>query len=474
MSATASEPAALLSGPPLRTLFWFSLPTLGSMVLRSLHSSVNAIWISQLIGEEALVASVSANLVLLLLVSTIFGLGMSITILIGQAAGARDLRNVRQVLGTGMVLFGLISGITLAIGYAFSPRIVDWMHTPAVARELAIDYMRVIFLAMPFVNLLVLLMTALRGLGDASTPLKFTALTIVADFVLNPLLIAGFGPIPALGIAGSAWATLFSHLIALLGLLIWLRRRRHLLWIPPREWHSLRPDLRTALLALRKGLPMGLEMIVLSLSAILLLSLVNEHGAATAAAYGVVMQVWTYLMMPSVAIGASVSAIVSQAIGAGLRERIAPAATAGTVLHFGLTGLSVLLLAFADHWLFRLFLPGGEHTLAIARHIDLIGAWSFVLLGISLVLFGAVRGAGVVLPSLGVLVLSMFIARLGFAWAMEPTLGADAIWWSFPVGAAVSALLSTVYYRYGGWRQARSLLPHDRPLNEVDHGSISF
>src|ERR1700712_4365346 len=101
----------LTSGPIPRTLLIFALPVLGSNVLQSLNGSINAVWVGRFLGEEALTATSNANLVLFLLLGTIFGFGMAATILVAQAMGARDLERAKQVVGTSAVLFALISAV---------------------------------------------------------------------------------------------------------------------------------------------------------------------------------------------------------------------------------------------------------------------------------------------------------------------------------------------------------------------------
>jgi Na+-driven multidrug efflux pump len=77
-----------------------------------------------------------------------------------------------------------------------------------------------------------------------------------------------------------------------------------------------------------------------------------------------------------------------------------------------------------------------------------------VLFGVTIVLFGVVRATGAVTAPLLILFVSMLLVRVPFAWALRETLGADAVWWSFPLGAVVSTVLALAYYRFGGWRKA--------------------
>ena len=83
--------------------------------------------------------------------------------------------------------------------------------------------------------------------------------------------------------------------------------------------------------------------------------------------------------------------------------------------------------------------------------------WSFVFFGVSMVLAGVVRATGAVVPPLLILFVALWLVRIPFAYALLPHWGADAVWWSFPLGSLVSLLLTVAYYRYGGWRQTHML-----------------
>ena len=446
---------SLTEGPIGRTLAAFALPVLGANVLQSLNGSVNAIWIGNLLGEAALTATSNANLVLFLLLGTVFGVSMAATILIGQAYGARDLDRAKCVVGTGATFFLAVSTLLAAAGWMLTPHILALLGTPAPALPYATDYLRIIFLAVPVMNAFSFLMAALRGAGDSRTPFYFMGLSVAIDVVLNPLLILGTGPLPALGIAGAATATLASQAISLVALLALLYRRRHPL-LPRRDelgYFRPRPVLLRAIVG--KGVPMGLQMVVISLAALVMMGLVNGYGVRTAAAYGVTAQLWTYIQMPALAIGAAVSSMAAQNVGAGRWDRVGRIAGTGVLFNLLLTGALVATLHLADRPALELFLPGDSGAIAIAEHINRTASWSFVLFGVTIVLFGVVRATGAAMPPLLILIVSLLVVRLPFASLLQERLGADAIWWSFPLGFATSALLAGLYYRFGGWRQAR-------------------
>jgi putative MATE family efflux protein len=447
----------LTSGPITRTLLFFALPTLGSNVLQSLNGSINAIWVGRFLGEDALAATSNANLIMFLMFAGVFGFGMAATILVGQNVGRGNIREARRALGTAVGGFVGLAALVAVIGWFTAPAILRLLATPGDAMEMALAYLRVIFLTMPSAFLMVLLMMGLRGVGDSMTPLWFMGMSVVLDSTLNPVFILGLGPVPEMGIAGSAMATLVSGYASLAAMIAYIYLRDLPIRLRGAEWRFLIPDPALLRVILAKGLPMGMQMLVVSSAALAMIGLVNREGVVVTAAYGITQQLWTYIQMPAMAIGAAVSAMAAQNIGAGRWDRVSQITRSAVIINLLLTGGLVLLLTAVDRAALGLFLQPGSPALPIARHIQLIGSWGFILFGMTLVLFGVARANGAVYGPLIILFVSMFPVRLGLAYALHPQFGIEALWWSFPLGSIASWAMSIYYYRYGRWRETRLL-----------------
>jgi putative MATE family efflux protein len=444
------------------TLLKFALPTLASSILQSLNGTINAIWVGRFLGENALAATSNANMVMFLLTAFVFGFGMASTILIGQAWGRKDVDQARRIFGTAGGSFLLVTIVIAIAGYFLAPAILALLGTPGDAAPLALAYLRVIFLAMPALLLLTLLMMALRGSGDSMTPLWFMIVAVVLDSGLNPVFIRGLGPAPALGIAGSAMATLIANYAALIGLVAYMYIEDLPLRLRGGELRYLWCDLAIARTIVVKGFPMGIQMIVISMSALALVGLVNREGVDTTAAFGVAMQLWTYVQMPAMALGAAVSAMAAQNIGAGLWDRVSRITRVGIVQTLVITGAMIVALTLADRSVLSLFMGEGSPALPIARHIHVVATWNFLLFGVMMVLFGTVRANGAVWIPMIVLAVGLVPVRFGYIFATYHWLGADALWTSFPVTSAINLALAIAFYVHGGWKKARMTID-ERP-----------
>lgn len=467
--ATAADPAAgpvpprqtarggermdLTNGPITRTLILFALPTLASNILQTLSSSVNSIWVGQFLGESALAATANANIIMFLMFASFFGFGMAATVLIGQSIGRGDIDAARRASG-GAIGLALIFSVVIAItGWFASDAILRALETPVEAFALAHDYLRVTFIAVPASMLMVTLMMASRGAGDAVTPLRFMIFSVALDIVLNPVLILGLGPFPRLGIAGSALATASAGTISLAAMLVWFYAKDHVLRLRGRELSYLIPDIEELRFIIGRGLPMGAQMLVISGAGLVIVGLVNREGLVTAAAYGATLQLWNYVQMPALAVGAAVSAMAAQNIGAHRWDRVTSITGSGIAINLVMTGVLIALLLAFDRAALSLFLGSGSEAIEVARHIQLIATWTFLPFGTTIVIIGTLRANGSVVPPLIILALSMFPIRLGIYWLGYPALGGDAIWWSFPLSSLASLAMAWIVYKRGNWRR---------------------
>lgn len=441
----------------------FSLPILFGNVLQSINGSVNAVWVGKFLGEAALAAVGNANVVMFLLFGLLFGFSMASTIMVAQCVGAKNIAEAKRVVGTGAVFFLGLSLIMSLVGLALTQSLVAWLRTPPDALPFALVYMRIIFLALPFMGGLFFLMGVLRGAGDSKTPFVYLFMSVVLDIVLNPLLIFGWGPVPPLSVAGSAIATLIAQALSFLFLVVHLYRTKHFLCIHRDELHLFKVDWSLVRLLVVKGIPMGLQMFVVSSSMIALTSLVNRFGSQETAAFNAAMQLWNYVQMPALAISAAASSMAAQNVGAGKWHRVDRVAITAVCFNLAIGGILILAVYLLGKHALGLFLPAHGAAVDISAHINNIVVWSFVFFGTSMVLFGVVRSTGAVMPPLIMLFIALWLLRVPFAYGMLDRWHADAIWWSFPLASLLSVSMAIAYYRFGGWRSARMGVASARP-----------
>ncbi|MCQ8239677.1 MATE family efflux transporter [Rhizosaccharibacter radicis] len=456
--------------PLARRFLFFVLPMMGSNILQGLSGTINNIFVGRMLGAHALAAAGLFFPVLFLLISLVVGLGSGGAVLIGQAWGAGDRVRVREVAGAAMgmtLLFGL------AIAVLFTPVIGPLLHLFGVPPDVlpaASAYAAVMLGFMPFLFVFILLTFLIRGVGDTVTPLLALAVSVLVSLLLTPFLIRGIRlggvGVPALGVAGAAWAAALSWVGTVAWLVRRLGRQDHALRIDRAFLAALRPDPRLLLLLFRLGFPAALQTGITALAEMALLGMVERHGAPAIAAYGAVNQVLAYVQYPAISIAITASILSAQAIGAGRTDRLAPIRHTAMMFNLAFTGGLVLLGYALSRPLVQLFItspPVVELTVRVLR----IVLFAVVAQGGGLVLAAQMRSSGTVLWPTLISVGSILLVEVPVAWAGHRVEGLEGIWLGFPACFLSILGFQAAYFRLVWLRRPVGTLLPPRPAAPI-------
>lgn len=449
--------AARVPVPPVKPLWRvylvFLVPMVLSNILQGLSGTLNGIYIGQMLGTHALAAVSGMFPIVFFFISLIIGLGAGASVLIGQAWGAREPHKVKQVAGTALTLGALIGLVAAVAGTVFAREAMTALGTPADVLDDAVAYARMMMLFMPLLLVFILLTQLLRGVSDTVSPLLALLLSTTVGLALTPLLIKGWIGLPPLGIRSAALAGLVSTACALVFLVLRLRRLNHVLAPDRALLHALRLDRAILGQVMRIGLPTGLQMVVISLSELVILALVNRHGSQATAAYGAVTQIVNYVQFPALSIAITASILAAQSIGAGRIERLAPILKTGLGLNAVLTGGLVLLGYAVSGWALGLFLTQAP-VMAQAQHLLHLMLWSILVFGFQAIVGGIMRASGDVLVPMAISVFCILGVQLPVAYLLDARMGLQGIWIAFPVAYVAMLVLQSGYY-LGVWRHRK-------------------
>lgn len=439
--------------PLWRTYLAFLAPMVLSNFLQGLSGTLNGIYIGQMLGTQALAAVSGMFPVFFFFISLVIGLGAGASVLIGQAWGAREPGKVKRIAGAALALGALIGVVAAACGSVFAREGLQALGTPADVLDDATAYARLMMLMMPLLLVFILFTQLLRGVSDTVSPLLALLLSTVVGLLLTPALIKGWLGLAPLGIQSAALAGVAAHGVALAFLAWRLRRLGHVMAPDRAFFRAMRLDASILAKVMRIGLPTGVQMVVISVSELVILSLVNRHGSQATAAYGAVTQVVNYVQFPALSIAITASILGAQAIGAGRLEHVGSILRTGLWLNVAITGSLVLLGYTMSHWLLGLFITVPE-VLAQAEHLLHIMLWSMLLFGFQSVVGGTMRASGVVLVPVAISVGCILLVQLPVAHGMSARFGLEGVWMAFPVAYAAMLALQTGYYRLV-WRHQK-------------------
>ncbi|AMQ83663.1 MULTISPECIES: MATE family efflux transporter [Pseudomonas] len=428
-----------------KTYLLFLAPMVLSNFLQSMSGTVNSIYIGQMLGTQALAAVSGMFPIIFFFIALVIGLGAGAGVLIGQAWGARESHMVKAIAGATLLLGVLIGLVAAVLGSVFARQALQGLGTPADVLDDAVAYARVMMWTLPVVLVYVLFTQLLRGVSDTLSPMLALLLSTVVGLALTPAFIRGWIGLPQLGIQSAAIAGLVGTLTSLAWLSWRLIRKGHPL-APDREFFAaLRLDGAILGKVLRIGLPTGVQMIVLSLSELVILALVNQHGSQATAAYGAVTQIVNYVQFPALSIAITASILGAQAIGAGRLERMGSILRTGLWINVCLTGGLILSGYLLSHWLLGLFLTE-DSTRAMAEHLLHIMLWSLLIFGFQAIIGGIMRASGTVLVPVGVAIICVLGVQLPAAYWLDGQFGLQGVWMAFPIAYLGMLVLQTLYY----------------------------
>ncbi len=433
-------------GPLWRVYLAFLVPMVLSNILQGLSGTLNGVFIGQMLGTHALAAVSGMFPIVFFFISLVIGLGAGASVLIGQAWGAREPHKVKAIAGASLALGAAIGLAAAVLGLVFARPAMQALGTPADVLDAAVGYARVMLMTMPLLLVFILFTQLLRGVSDTVSPMLALLLSTALGLLLTPALIQGWLGLPRLDIQSAAYAGLVAYAAAL-GFLVWrLGRRRSVLAFDRELLGALRLDRAILAQVMRIGLPTGLQMVVISMSQLVILSLVNSHGSAATAAYGAVTQVVNYVQFPALSIAITASILAAQSIGAGRIDRLGAILRAGLWFNVAITGGLVLLGYALSHHLLGFFITQPE-VRQQAEHLLHIMLWSLLLFGFQAVVGGIMRASGVVLMPMAISIFCILAVELPAAWLLDARLGLPGIWIAFPVAYLAMLALQSAYYR---------------------------
>lgn len=446
---TLSAHAQLVtSGPIVRTVIKLAIPVVLGQLMQFAMSVINLFWVGRL-GPAAQDAVTTAMVIIWTVYasSSIFVVGT--TALVSRSVGAGDQAGAGHTLRQAL-LFGLMmSGLYAVAGFLLTPWLVHFMGASAETTAHAVPYVRVFFVTNFILAVSETVYAAFRASGNTRTP-TFVGVTVVAiNALLDPILIFGWGPIPALGVEGAAIASAISMGLGTV-FILW-RLAAGKMGYEVRRPFVFRPDWTTIGKIAKIGLPMTVQQIAFVAVYWFLMSIVHRFGDAAGAAMGIGnrMESLSYLTCWGFSIAAST--MVGQNLGAKSPDRARRGAWAAVWLSVAATMISSILFIAIPHYIANLFTPD-ETVRAMAVDYLFILGLSQTTMAIEIVLEGAFSGAGDTLPPMIVLLPGAIIRiPLAYLLAINLGMGITGVWWTLTITTLVKAAVLAVWFSRGKW-----------------------
>jgi putative MATE family efflux protein len=437
--------------------------------LQAAYQLIDAFWVGRLGG--AAVAAVSVSFPPMFLTFAIGGgLSMAGSTLIAQYVGARNQRMVGHVAGQTLLMVGFVSIVLGAIGYLGAPALLRLMGVAADVYHNALGFLRVSFVGTLFTFTYFVFQSIMRGIGRPNLPVYIALGTVSLNFVLDPLFIFGWGPVPAFGVMGAAISTFISQAIAaIIGIAV-LRLGLHGIHV---RRGDLIPDFTYVKRAFFLGFPASVEMSARAGALMVMSFLITSFGTLAIAAYGVSSNVLQVVMIPALGLSMAISTLVGQNIGARNIERAAAIGRLGALIGFtGLAAFGLFVFSF-PRTIVAFFIPNDAAVIEAGAEFLRIGAPAWGFLGLQFALTGVLRAAGNMVVTMMLTLVSQWVLQFPLAYLLSKRTALDVqgIWWSFPITNVVISLITIAIFAKGDWKKKR-LLDQEEVLTTKVSGEI--
>lgn len=433
-----------------RVLVTLSIPIVLNSLIQTLYNLADGLWVSRL-SSVHFAATAFVWPVNFLFISMGMGLSIAGTSLLSQLVGHKDFQRAKEYAAQ-LVAITLASSIVFtALGYLATPLVVRLMGATADLAHLAIIYLRITFLDLPFLYLFFNVNSMMHAQGDTVTPMLLSAGSAILNVILDPIFIFTLD----WGIAGAAWATLVSRaLLSIAGVVLLFGKRNR---VRP-DFRNFRPNPIILKEIVRVGLPSSIGQSGASLGFIVLNGFIASYGTATLAAYAMVNRITSLVMQPAMGMGQALTTIVGQNVGANQMDRVKEAfykALRLTIL-VGVLGAIVCLLF--DEPILTFFMQAKDDPAVIELGLTylLFVSLSLPLMGIFSVFAGLYQGTGNTKYSMSMEVGRLWFVRLPMIWLFGhfTNWGSTGIWFSMSFSNAVVCLYGYWIYKKRPWQRS--------------------
>lgn len=324
-------------GSILGKMLKFMIPVLGALILQAMYGAVDILVVGWF-GTTAGISGVSTGSnIVNLIIFTVAGLSMGITVLIGKYIGEQRTEKVGRVIGGAICLFLVMSVVIAAGMLIFARPLAVLMQAPKEALNLTVLYVRICGGGIIFIIAYNVISSIFRGLGNSRLPLIFVAIACGVNIVGDLLFVAVFH----MNVAGAALATVLAQAVSVVLSLV-IIRRQNLPFTMKRSDICFNPEIGNFV---RVGIPIAFQEILTQISFLALCAFINRLGLEASSGYGVANKIVSFVMLVPGALMQSMSSFVAQNVGAGKEKRARRSMLTGMAIG-GVIGVAIMAFAF--------------------------------------------------------------------------------------------------------------------------------
>lgn len=476
----------LTSKPAFYALFVFSLPIIIGNLFQQLYTMVDSAVVGRFVGEQALAAVGASYSLTVVFICVAIGGGVGSSVIVSKYFGARNFSAMKTAVSTAFLTFLGISVFLGAVGIVINRPLLVLLKTPSDALDMALVYLRIYFLGLPFLFMYNVISSMFNAIGNSRIPLVFLIFSSLLNVALDFLFVAVFKT----GVAGAAWATLIAQgLSCVLSFTVFMRTLgkfkdseegvsaagKDVGFFGENSCVSARSggasfcggrltrggyrkfrffDGRELSSMAKIAIPSILQQSTVSIGMMLVQSVVNSFGSEALAGYSAFSRIASIAIVPMAALNNSMSSYTAQNIGAGKPERVVKGYHAANLMVAFFAVTLCLCIEIFYRPLISLFIGdgGSETALRTGQAALRFEGFFYCWIGFKMACDGLLRGAG----DMKVFTLANLVnlsIRVVVSVVCAPRFGIEWVWYSVPMGWFMNFVISFAEYRTGNWKK---------------------
>jgi MATE efflux family protein len=429
----------LTKGDITSSLLKLSIPLALTAFIQITYGFVDMFFIGRL-GSNALAGVGLAGFLIWIANSITMIPKVGMGVFASQAFGRKNEKETVRVLNNGYILTIILAIIYTLILLIFRNLYVVFFKLSDVASKYARDYIFILALGIIFFFINPVLSQSFQSLGNSLTPFKINSIGLIANIILDPMLIFGLGPIPRLEVKGAAIATVLAQIIVSIIFIITIIRKNELLKDSISSW-----DLRLGWMnqIFKLGLPSALMNAYMAFVSMMLNKFMAGFGEAAVAAYSVGSQLESITWNTTEGLQIGIAAMVGQNYGAKLLDRVHEVIKKSFKIVFFIGAISMVVLFVFRYQLIRIFVPSDPETIELgALYLAILSA-SQIFMAVEIGLTGAFNGMGdTKTPAIIAIVLNTM--RIPFSLVFMPIFEVAGVWLAMTLTSIFKGIFNMV------------------------------
>ncbi len=434
----ASSSRDLTQGSINRALYSLAGPMMFGIIAVISVSIIDTYFVGKL-GTTELTALSFTFPVTMAVTSIAIGLGAGAASVVSRAVGAGNAEDAKRLTTDSLVLAMIIVSALSISGFLSVRYVFALMGAEGEVLDMIVRYMRIWYVAMPFLVIPMVANAALRAIGDAFWPSLIMIGSAFINMALTPLLIFGWGPIPGFNIEGAAYGTFAAQIFTTIFAIWLIAVREHMIaWVKP----PLQELVHSWQRVLTVGIPAALGNAVNPVGVAIITSILAGFGDPTVAAFGVASRIEAFAAIPMLALSSAIGPISGQSWGKGNVQRVIHALKQSYLACFIWSLLLAVVLAVFAGPLVAMFAPDPSVAAEAKRYLMIvpITLWGY---GCVIVAAGCYNSLGKSVSGLGFYLVRTALLYVPLSIAASMLAGSEAVYIAISISNALAGLMCT-------------------------------